>query len=226
MSGVTDAELLHQRSLSLKMVTAGPNDPGCAITMSEMATMYEKRRDGSSALYLRRAALEMFKGAAGSASYPDLKASLAYALTLYKFGDVANALVEIRRVVELVEARYGSRDSLLAPGYTLLALCMTAADEESRADAEKVAKRAESLAESIAGQESEMFANATQVLGYALERRGEYELAEEAYQKAIETRAAILGPVHSYRPLEVTYLALLYLRHRFYSEAEPIVREG
>jgi tetratricopeptide (TPR) repeat protein len=207
------------------MVTAGLNDPGCAITMSEMATMYEKRRDGSSALYLRRAALEMFKGTAGSASYPALKASLAYALALYKFGDVANALVEIRRVVELVEARYGSRDSLLAPGYTLLALCMTAADE-SRADAEKVAKRAESLAESIAGQESEMFANATQVLGYALERRGEYELAEQAYQKAIETRAAILGPLHSYRPLEVTYLALLYLRHRFYSEAEPIVREG
>ena len=217
-----EAEAHHKKALSLKVLSHGPKDASNAYTLSELACIYEQKRDANMALKMRKAACAIIRECLGDKNTRYYMALQAEAACHWKFGDFLIAQKMANIVQGGVERSFGSRSEMLPGILLLMGLVLTSLGELS--EAERYLQRSQDLATSIWGLGCVAASNALFGIALVEERKGEWEHAELKLRQTMQAREDQIGPLHSYLQQDMAATSLLYYRIEAFQEVEDLLR--
>ncbi|EKX47579.1 hypothetical protein GUITHDRAFT_162651 [Guillardia theta CCMP2712] len=218
------SEHLLKRSIFIKKIEFGSLDPSVALSVGELADLYESVRNKEMALKMRAIACAVMSQSQGSRSLLYYKALLAQAVSFWKFGSHDAALNVVRTIIANVENQFGSSHELLMQANNLEALVLLAVGELRQA--EEVVERNIRTCRALKSESHPDTLVAENCLGQILELRGDFELAELKYKEVMGRRREAMGSMHEYLLQDVLSLVLLYSRLGAFKEAQELVRDN
>ena len=224
LSYFTEAESFHKRSLTLKILISGSNDPCISYTVGEMAYLRECMRDEAAAIRLRKVAVSICQESCGFSSIVHLKSRLALSACYWKFGMFMNAEKHARTVLDTVQSRYGASHELVSSACLVLGVVQMALGKLSSAKDNLI--RANSLSSGLWGNEHSDSMDSCFVLAQLHESGGDFDLAEEALLINRAQREAAGGKWSLGSKIIALALAFLYFRVEAFEEAEMLLREA
>lgn len=216
------AESSHKKALSFKVLSVGATSASNAYTMSELAAMYEQKRNKNAALKMRKVACAIIRETMGDRNTRYYMALQAQAATHWKFGDFQEARHFTNIVIGGIERAFGSRSELLPGALLLMGLTLCSLGELR--EAENVLIRSHDLSTVIWGERCVAASNATFALALVEERKGEFEQAELKFRQTMQAREDQIGPLHSYLQQDMSATSLLYYRIEAHQEVEDLLR--
>jgi CHAT domain-containing protein/Tfp pilus assembly protein PilF len=212
---------LTERSLSLRERALGPRHPDVAISLNNLARLYQAQGAYARAEPLYARALGIRQKALG-AMHPDVAASLNNLGELY-FAQAAYAHAEplFVRALDIREKMLGAMHPDVAESLNDLAVLYW--DQGTYTRAEPLFVRALDIREKVLGATHPDVAQSLNNLALLYQDQGAYARAEPLYVRALDIREKVLGATHPDVAISLSNLATIYKDQGMYTQAEPLL---
>jgi tetratricopeptide (TPR) repeat protein len=219
-----EATSVAQEALRVAEITFGPEDPDVAISLNNLAMLYQDQGKYAEAEPLYERALRIWAKALGP-DHPDVALSLNNLAMLYKDqGKYAEAEPLCQRALGIKEKALGAEHPDLARSLNNLAELYRA--QGKYAEAEPLHQRALRIREKALGLDHPDVANSLNNLAELYRAQGKYAEAERLYQRALGIEEKALGAEHPDVAVSLNNVALLYHTQGKYAEAEPLCQRA
>jgi CHAT domain-containing protein/Tfp pilus assembly protein PilF len=219
-----EAEPLFRRAASITEKRFGPEHLNTALSLNNLALVYDAQRRYAEAEPLFRRVLEIREKVLGP-EHPDTALSLNALAQIYNLQDHhAKAESLHRRALAIREKILGSDHSDTAMSLNNLGEVYKRQGRYS--EAEPLFRRALAIWEKVLGPEHPNTAHILNNLATVNERQGHYAKAEPFYRRTLAIREKMLGPEHPNTAYILNELANVTERQGHYAEAEPLYRRA
>jgi len=220
-----DAVAVEERILVATEKMRGPNDPGLAIALSNLALLYANVGRFSDAEPLYKRALAIQEKALGPNNI-GVATTLNNLGTLYSsLGRYADAGPVLKRALAIYEKTPGPNQANLAAALSNLAVLYS--NQGRNGDVEALYKRALAIQEKALGPESAGVATTLNNLGLLYDSEGRFRDAEPALKRALAIRERVLGSDHPDVAITVGNLASLYSHNsQRFTDAELLYKRA
>jgi len=219
-----EATSVAQEALRVAEATFGPEHPGLARSLNNLAALYKEQGKYAEAEPLHQRALRMWEKALGP-EHPDVALSLSnLAVLYYSQGRYAEAEPLFQRALRIREKALGPEHPDVAASLNNLAELYD--DQGKYAEAEPLFQRALRIWEKALGPEHPHVATSLNNLASLYYKQGKYAEAEPLLQRALRIREKALGPEHPDVAISLNNLAELYRTQGKYAEAEPLYQRA
>jgi CHAT domain-containing protein/Flp pilus assembly protein TadD len=202
----------------------GNEHPAVALSLNNLAGLYESQGRYSEAEPLFRQALEMRKRLLGN-EHPAVALSLNNLAGLYESqGRYSEAEPLYRQTLEMNQRLLEQEHPLVAKSLNNLAALYQIQGRYS--EAEPLYRQTLEIRQRLLGNEHPDVALSLNNLAALYYSQGRYNEAEPLYRQALEMNQRLLGNKHPLVATTLNNLALLYERQGRYSEAEPLYRQA
>lgn len=209
---------LEHRLLAIAEKTVGPDHPGVATVLNQLALLYESMGDYAKAEPLYRRALAIDEKALGPDD-PKVAAVLNNWAVLYQtMGDLTKAEPLFRRALGIKEKELGPDHPDVAPMLGNLAVLYRAMG--AYAKAEPLSLRALAISEKALGPVHPQVATSLNNLAELYRNMGAYARAHPLYRRSLAIMEKALGPNHPSVATSINNLGLLYQAMGVYAKAE------
>ncbi|UCE73013.1 MAG: tetratricopeptide repeat protein, partial [Methanomassiliicoccales archaeon] len=216
----SEAAKVAEEALSVAEKTFGPDHPAVAISLNNLAGLYDSQGRYGEAEPLYKRALAIAKKAFGP-DHPNVAACLNNLAELYRAqGKYAEAERLYIRALKIGEKALGPDHPNVAMFLGNLATVYQA--QGKYAEAEPPYKRALTIMEKSLGPDHPHVATSLNNLGEVYRAQGRYSEAEPLHKQALTIREKALGKNHPDVAQSLNNLALLYQAQGRYTEAEPL----
>jgi tetratricopeptide (TPR) repeat protein len=217
-----DAEKWLKQALQIRETQS--DHPNTAISLSNLAALYDKMSHHSEAEHLYQRALQICETQFGS-NHPQTATTLNNLGELYrKTGCYSQAEPLYRRALQIREIQLGSNHPQTATCLNNLALLHQVMGRYS--EAEQWLKQALRIREAQLGSSHPHTAQSIRNLAVVYQYIGHYSKAEPLFQQALQIQETQLGNDHPDTASTLSSLAALYLLNGDYSKAEPLVQRA
>jgi tetratricopeptide (TPR) repeat protein len=218
------AERLFRRALAIHENALGPDHPGTATSLNNLAEILESKGDYDGAEPLLRKALAIDENALGPDQPGTAESLNSLAALLQTTGDYDGAEPLYRRALAIWEKALGPNHPNTAQSLNnLAALLQTRGDYDG---AEPLYRRALAICEKTLGPDHPNTATSLNNLAQILRSTGDYDGAEALYRRAVATHENALGPDHPDTATALNDLANLLYSTGDYNGAEPLYRRA
>jgi tetratricopeptide (TPR) repeat protein len=215
---------LQQRALEIHERALGPEHPGIATSLNNLAGLYQAMGANNQALPLYQRALKIREQALGP-EHPDTAASLNNLAALYwAMAAYDQALPLYQRALKIREKALGPEHSDTSVSLNNLAMLyhsMGAYDQ-----ALPLFQRALTIREKVLGPEHPATATSLSNLAGLYEDQGAYAKAVPLHQRALQIMEKALGPEHPRTATSLNNLALQYRSLGTYDQALPLYQRA
>jgi tetratricopeptide (TPR) repeat protein len=214
-----EAEPLYKDGLAIKEKMLGPNDPGVAASLNNLADLYriEGRYAEAESLHRRALAVRETLGPED----PDVAESLNNLSALYvDQGRYSEAEPLYKRALAILEKTLGDEHENVASGLNNLGLLYSTQGKYT--EAERLYERALTIREKVLGLEHPHVAASLNNLAELSRRQGKYAEALPLYQRANAIWEKTQGSEHPDLAKGLNNLAALYQDQGNYASAEPL----
>src|SRR6516225_139937 len=220
----SEAMPLAQRALAIQEKALGPNHPSVAVSLNNLAELYQAEGRYAEAEPLYKRSLAIREKALGPV-HPDVAASLGNLAQLYKDqGRFADAEPLFKRSLTIRKKALGPDHPDVAA--SLNALASLYQHQGRYADAEPLYKQSLAVDERALGSDHPDVALLLNNLALLYQVQGRYADAEPLYKRSLAIREKALGPDHPDVAVSLNNLAELYKAEGRYAEAEPLYRRS
>ncbi|HEX3875906.1 MAG TPA: FxSxx-COOH system tetratricopeptide repeat protein [Bryobacteraceae bacterium] len=218
------AEPLHQLSIAILERTVGPEHPDFAISLNNLARLYNNQGKYPEAEALHKRSLAILERTVGP-EHPYLATSLNNLASLYdNQGKYAEAELLHRRSLAFKEKALGPNDPAVARSLNNLAELYR--KQGKYAEAEPLYKRSLEIRENAFGPGDPAVARSLNNLAELYRSQGKYADAEPLCKRSLEIREETLGPTHPDVAKSLDSLAELYRVQGKYIDAEPLYKRS
>ncbi|MDB9529788.1 tetratricopeptide repeat protein [Oscillatoria sp. CS-180] len=219
-----EAEPLLKRALVLSKELLGESHPDVAMSLNNLAGLYESQGRYSEAEPLYKEALELRKQLLGE-EHLDIATSLNDLALLYTFQRrYSEAEPLYREALRQWKRLLGEKHHYTAT--TLNNLAMLYASQKRYDEAEPLYQKALELRKQLLGEKHPDVSQSLNNLADLYCRQGRYDKAESISQKVIGLRKQLLGEDHPDVGQGLNNLAFLYTSMKRYDTAEPLYLEA
>jgi CHAT domain-containing protein/tetratricopeptide (TPR) repeat protein len=219
-----DAEPLYKRALAIREKALGPENPSVALSLANLALVYENEGRYADAEPLFKQALAIEEKALGP-EHPDVATSLNNLANVYYYeGRYTDAEPLDKRALAIREKVLGPENPSVARSLNNLAELYRA--EGHYADAEPLQKRALAIREKVLGPENPSVALSLDNLAKVYQDEGRYADAELLQKRALAIEEKALGPEHPDVARSLNNLAAVYYYEGRYADAEPLLKQA
>jgi tetratricopeptide (TPR) repeat protein len=219
-----EALSLAQRALEIDEKALGPEHPDTAVSLNNLAGLYDASGAFEKALPLYQRALKIREKALGP-EHPDTATSLNNLAALYwARGAYDQALPLYQRALKIREKALGPEHpdtSVSLNNLATLYQAMGAYDQ-----ALPLFKRALAIREKVLGPEHPATATSLNNLAGLYVDQGAYKQALPLYQRALQIVEKALGPEHPRTATSLNNLALQYKTLGAYDQALPLYQQA
>jgi tetratricopeptide (TPR) repeat protein len=218
------AESLLQRVLDIRERVLGPDDPGTAWTLNNLAGLYGEmgRYEKAEPLYQR--ALDIKERVSGP-DHPDTATTLNNLARLYRTAEEYKKAEPLyQRALDIYEQVLGPDHLYTATTLNNLALLYRVMGQNEKA--EPFLQRAVDIVERVLGPDHPDTAATLDNLAGLYQYMGQNEKAEPLFQRALDIRERMLGSDHPSTSITLNNLALLYYVMGQYKKAEPLYQRA
>ena len=188
------AEKLSRAALAIRERALGPEHPGTATSLNNLALLLHDQGDLAGAQPLFERALAIFERAPGP-EHPGTATSLNNLAHLLQVqGDLAGARPLYERVLAVRERALGPEHPDMATSLNNLALLLQ--DQGDLSGARPLFERALAICERALGPKHPNTALSLNNLAYLLRAQGDLSGARPLYERALAIREQALGPEH------------------------------
>jgi tetratricopeptide (TPR) repeat protein len=218
------AETVFRRALAICEKVLDPEDPDVAMSLNNLAALYNNQGQYGKAEPLLQRALATVEKALGPED-PDVAISLNNLAELYRSqGQYRKAEPLYHRALTIDEKALGLEHPGVARSLNNLALLYD--NQGQYGKAEPLYQRALAIREKTLGPEHPDVATSLNGLAWVYYTKGQYEKAEPLYQRALAIDEKALGPEHPDVARSLNNLAALYDNQRQYRKAEPLYQRA
>jgi tetratricopeptide (TPR) repeat protein len=219
-----EAEPLHQRALAIKEESLGPEHPDVAVSLNNLASLYDNQGQFPKAERLHQRALTIWEKALGP-EHPNMAASFNnLALLYYNQGQYGKAEPLYQRALAIKEKVMGPKHPSVATSLdNLVTLYYT---QGQYAKAEPICQRGLAIREKAFGQEHPDVADSLNNLARLYKTLGQYAKAEPLYRRALAIDEKSFGPEYPDLATSLNNLAGLLSDTNRLVEAEPLYRRA
>ncbi|MEE8446990.1 MAG: tetratricopeptide repeat protein, partial [Gemmatimonadota bacterium] len=215
-----EAESLYDRALSITEAAYGPDHPGVAATLNNLAAFYDQQGRYGEAEPLYGRVLSITEAAFGP-DHPDVARTLHNLALFYDHqGRYEEAEPLYDRALSIYEAAYGPDHPRVA--VTLHSLAALYRNQGRYGEAKPLYDRALSIREAAYGLDHPEVAATLNNLALFYGEQGRYGEAEPLYDRALSITEAAFGPDHPDVAMMLNNLAWLYGVQSRYGEAGPL----
>ena len=219
-----EAEPLYQRSLAIWEKALGPDHPDVALSLNNLAALYDSQGRYADAEPLYRRALAIDEKALG-ADHPGLATDLNNLAALYDSqGRYREAEPLYQRSLAIREKAFGPDHSEVATSLNNLALLYKTQRRYKQAEA--LYQRALAIDEKALAADHPDVGLSLNNLALLHHSQGRYAEAEPLYQRALAILEKALGPEHPTVATILNNLAGLFDSQGRYGEAEPLYQRS
>jgi CHAT domain-containing protein/Tfp pilus assembly protein PilF len=216
----SEAERLVQRSLAIREKSLGKDHPDVALSLNNLAALYEAQGKYSEAAPLYQRSLAIVEKALGK-DHSDVATSLNNLALLYKKqGKYSEAEPLYQRSLAIDEKALGKDHPDVAKSLGNLATLYVAQGKYS--EAEPLYQRSLVIKEKALGKDHSDLATSLNNLALLYKKQGKYSEAEPLYQRSLAIYEKALGKDHPNVATGLNNLAGLYRIQGKLSEAEPL----
>ena len=215
-----EAHTFYEKALAIREKSLGPEHPDVALSLNNLALLYDTEGQYPKAEPLYQRALAIREKALGP-EHPDAAASLNNLAQLYRAqGQYAKAEPRHQRALAIQEKALGPEHSDVATSLNNLAgLYHT---QGAYAKAEPLYQRSLAIWQKALGPEHPFVATNLNNLAALYYAQGRYAQAEPLYQRALAIREKSLGPEHPNVAQSLYNLAVLLQTQGRYEQAERL----
>jgi len=215
---------IARKALELGEETLGPDHPGTAKSLNNLALLYQEMGDYAKAEPLFQRALKIKEKALGP-EHPDTATSLDNLAALYHaMGDYARAEPLNQRALRIWEKTLGPEHPETAVSLSNFAALYKAMGDYAKA--EPLYRRALRIWEKVLGPEHPDTATSLSNLAMLYDDMCDYAKAEPLYQRALRIDEKALGPEHPNTASDLNNLAGLYWATGDCAKAEPLLQRA
>jgi CHAT domain-containing protein/tetratricopeptide (TPR) repeat protein len=219
-----EAITLEQRALAIVEKVRGPEHPDTALSLNNLAELYQATGAYAKAQPLLERALAIREKVLGP-EHPDTATSLNNLAGLYK------ATSAYAKAEPLYQRALSIREKILGPDHPEVAtslnnLAALYDDTGAYGKAEPLYQRALTIREKVLGFEHPEVATSLNNLALLYRDTGAYAKAEPLYLRALAINEKALGPEHPVTALSLSNLAGLYDATGAYAKAEPLYQRA
>ncbi len=215
---------LQQRALAIQEKALGPNHPGVAGLLYNLAFLYQVSRRYADAEPLYKRSLAIEEKALGPDD-PHIAESLNNLANLYQEqGRYAAAEPLFNRSLAIREKALGPDHPDVAASLNNLANLDH--DQGRYADAEPLYKRSLAIREKALGPDHPLVAESVGNLANLYRDQGRYADAGPLYKRSLAIHEKLLGPDHASVATALNNLANLYGDQGRYTDAEPLYKRS
>jgi tetratricopeptide (TPR) repeat protein len=219
-----ESEQAKRRSVAIREVSLGANDPELAARLNNLATLLQATDRLAEAEPLMRRALAIDE-ASSSPDHPNVAIRLNnLAALLQATNRLAEAEPLMRRALAIDEASYGRDHPVVAIRLNNLAQLLQATNR--LAEAEPLMRRALAIDEASYGPDHPNVARHLNNLAGLLQATNRLAEAEPLMRRALAIDAASYGPDHPNVAIRLNNLATLLQDTNRLAEAEPLMRRA
>lgn len=218
----------YEEMLQILETELGPEHLDIAITLDNLAGLYENLGDYEKALLLCQRAFEINEKVLGP-EHPDVAITLNNLAGLYRqMGDYEKALPLYQRALEISEEEHGSEhpdDPFYRAAVIATTLDNLAGLYYQMGDYEKALplfQRALKIRENMLDLKHPDVANSLNNIASLYRQMGDYGKALLSYQRALDISKKALGPQHPNVAITLNNIAILYCHIEKYEEALPL----
>jgi len=218
------ARPICQQALKVSQEQLGANHPDTAISLSNLASIYQAMGQYEEAEPLALRDLKICEEQLG-ANHPHTATSLSNLASLYRArGRYEEAEPLVQRALKIRKEQLGANHPDTAISLNNLAGLYRARGRYE--EAEPLYQRALKICEEQLGANHPDTATSLNNLAGLYQDRGRYEEAEPLYQQALKIREEQLGENHPDTASSLNNLASLYHARGRYEEAEPLFQRA
>ena len=215
---------LYQQALDIRKTVLGDGHPYTAISLNNLAGLYESLGDYPQALPLYQQALDISKTVLGY-RHPDTAQSLNNLAALYySLGDYAQALPLYQQALDIRKTVLGDRHPDTAQSLNNLAALYVA--QGDYALALPLYQQALDICKTVLGDRHPNTASSLNNLAGLYESLGNYAQALPLYQQALDIKKNVLGDRHPATAISLNNLAYLYDSLGDYAQALPLYAQA
>jgi tetratricopeptide (TPR) repeat protein len=219
-----EAQPLVWRSLEIREKALGPEHPDTAMSLNNLASIYEEQGQFKDAEPLSKRALAIREKALGP-EHPDTAASLNNLASIYQEqGRFKDAEPLWKRALAIREKALGPEHPDTAMSLNNLAYVYQ--EQGQFKDAEPLSKRALVINEKALGPEHPATAASLNNLAYTYQEQGRFKDAEPLFKRALVIIEKALGPEHPDTAKSLNNLAAVYKEQRQFKDAEPLSKRA
>ncbi len=210
--------------LELREKALGPEHPGTARSLGNLAGLYQAMGDYARAEPLYQRALKIWEKALGP-EHPDTATSLNYLAALYLvIGDYAKAEPLYQRALKIREKALGPEHPDTATSLNNLAALYDSMGDYARA--EPLLQQILRINEKTVGKEDQITAAILSKLGVLYTAMGDYAKAEPLLQRSLKIKEKVLGPDDMRTGGSLNDLAILFIEIGDYAKAESLLKRS
>ncbi|MFB2882394.1 tetratricopeptide repeat protein [Floridanema aerugineum] len=215
---------LAQRSLAIREKALGSEHPDVALSLNNLAALYEQMGNYAQAEPLYQRSLAILEKVLGS-EHPDVAGSLNNLGLLYRrMGNYAQAEPLFQRSLAIWEKALGSEHPNVASSLNNLAGLYQ--DMGNYAQAEPLYQRSLAILEKVLGSEHPDVATSLNNLAKLYQDMGNYAQAEPLFQRSLAISEKAQGSDHPDVATSLNNLAALYTQIGNYAQAEPLFQRS
>jgi tetratricopeptide (TPR) repeat protein len=214
----------YERVLTVRQQVLGPDHPGTAASLNNLALLLRERGELAAARPLLERALAIRERVLGP-DHPDTAASLNnLARLLHGLAEHAAARPLLERAFAIWERTLGPDHPQTALGMNNLALLLRA--QGQLVAARPLLERALAIREHVLGPEHPFTTYSLNGLAGLLQAQGDLAAAQPLYERALTIKERVLGPVHPQTALGLYNLALLLRDRGEGAAARPLLERA
>jgi CHAT domain-containing protein/Tfp pilus assembly protein PilF len=214
---------LGKRALKIRQQVLGDH-PDTAISLNNLALMYQSMGDYARAEPLYQQALAIRKTALGE-NHPGYALSLNNLALMYEsMGDYARAEPLLKQALAIDKIALGENHPGYATDLNNLAGLYKSMGDYARA--EPLLKQALAIDKTALGENHPGYATDLNNLALLYQSMGDYARADPLFQQALAIRKTALGEDHPSYATSLNNLALLYNSMGDYAHAEPLYQQA
>lgn len=220
-----EAESFLQQALTINERELGPEHPSTAMSLNNLAALYQDQGKYEQAEPLLQRALAISTQVL-TPEHPDVAYSLNNLANLFLHqGRYPEAESLYKQALAIGEEALGAEHYDMAIWYANLANYY-ASFMKAYEQAEPLFQKALAIYEKTLGSEHPDAVTCLNNLGTMYQRQGRYAEAERLHKKVLEVRRKILGPDHYSVAQSMNHLASSYREQGKLDEAEPLVLDA
>ena len=220
----SEAEPLFKQSLQMIKRLLGKEDYNVAVSLNNLASLYQNQGRYPEAEPLFKQSLQMIKRLLGK-EHPDVAFSLNNLAELYQLqGRYKEAEPLYKQSLEMIKRLLGKQNPNVANSLNNLARLYTKQGRYS--EAEPLYQQSLGIYKQNFGNEHLIVANSLNNLASLFVIQERYSEAEPLLKQSLEIRKRLLGNEHPDVAFSLNNLAILYTKEGRYSEAEPLLKQS
>ena len=215
---------LIKRALDINEKTFGPESKYVALTLNQLAGLYNSLGDYLKAVPLYKRALKINENIFGAEHEYVAFTLIKLAASYHSLGQYDKAEPLYKRALVIYEKALGPEHPNVATSLNHIAAFYQNLGDYARGEA--LIKRALEIYEKVLGPEHPHVATNLNNLALLYYSLGDYTKAEPLYKRALAIHEKALGPEHMYVAADLNNLAILYFSLDDFARAESLYKRA